>query len=176
MVTKLYIPVNNLGPFLTAKKISNIDIHAKTGIPTVELSQLRSGDIETIRANKLFLIAKVGKIDIKDMLLGVYPELRLNSAEDIKFDFQSISDFFNYVQKDVIQMIADKTGLAVYRIKKIKANKVNPAAHELYLIELATKTKPGTLFNILFKDLQLNSSEEEANLRLLEKKKSRKTS
>jgi hypothetical protein len=176
MAFKVDTPINNLGPFLTSINISSIDIHGKTGIPTDELSKLRKGAIKTISAEKLFLISLINKIGIKKMLEGVYPSLKLrptsSNLKGTKFD--SIQDFFNYVEVDVIKMISETTGIAPYRLKKIKYNKVAPLAHELYLIEIATKTTPGTLFNILYKDLNLNSPQEEALLRKLEKEKSNK--
>ncbi|MBT2560090.1 hypothetical protein J7E50_02495 [Pedobacter sp. ISL-68] len=176
MANKLDIPKNDLGPFLTLKDITSIDIHAKTGISTIELSQLRKGSIKSIGAQKLFLIAKAGGIEIKEMLENVYPQLKLRReiTKTKITEFDDFKGFFEYIQGDAIQEIADKTGLTPYRLKNIKNNKVNPLAHELYLIELATKTKPGTLFNVLYKDLELNTSEEEARLRLLEKNKSSK--
>ena len=63
--------------YLTLKGVSNINIYAKIGIPTSKLRLLRSGDIKKIASDKLFLIAKVGKIEIEELLLGVYPDLRL---------------------------------------------------------------------------------------------------
>lgn len=175
MAIKVNIPDNNLGPFLTFKRISSIDIHAKTSIPSDELSKLRNGVIKSISANKLFLISMVSKIDIKEMLEGVYPNLKLKplSPKQKKAEFKSLQDFFNYVEGDIIEFIAERTDITPYRLKKIKHNKVIPSAHELYLIELATKTKPGTLFNILYKDLQLNTAEVEAKLRAEEKARSR---
>lgn len=178
MASKVTYPANNLGPFLTSKNISSVDIYARTGISTVELSQLRKGTIKGIDAKKFYLIAKVGKISINDMLIGVYPNLNLNPTanDDNLMGFQSLAEFFDHIDKNVIELIAEKTGITVYRIKNIRAGKVNPDAHELYLIEMATKIKPGTLFNILFNDLTLNSSEEEERLRGLEKLRSRKSS
>lgn len=178
MASKVTYPANNLGPFLTSKNISSVDVYARTGISTVELSQLRKGTIKGIDAKKLYLIAKVGKISINDMLIGVYPNLNLNPTanDDNSRGFQSLAEFFDHIDKNVIKLIAEKTGITVYRIKNIRAGKVNPDAHELYLIEMATKIKPGTLFNILFKDLTLNSPEEEERLRGLEKLRSRKSS
>jgi DNA-binding Xre family transcriptional regulator len=175
MAEKVDVP-NNLGPFLTLKGVSNINIYAKTGIPTSELSLLRSGDIKKIAADKLFLIAKVGKIGIDEMLLGVYPDLKLKAipAKPKRTDFADMHDFFSYVGDDNIQYVSVRTGITPYRLKNIRRNSVKSAAHELYLIELATKTKLGTLFNMLYKDLELNSPEEEARLRKLEKAKSSK--
>jgi hypothetical protein len=52
-------------------------------------------------------------------------------------------------------------GIHLARLKNVK-------------IDLATKTKPETLFNILYKDRELNSPGGEARLRKLEKEKSSK--
>jgi len=46
MEIKVDIPDNNLGPFLTSRRVSSIDIYAKTGIPQDELSKLRNGGIK----------------------------------------------------------------------------------------------------------------------------------
>lgn len=176
MANKFETPKNELGPFLTLKDITSIYVHAKTGIPTIELSQLRKGSIKSIGAQKLFSIAKAGGIDIKEMLENVYPHLKLRTevSRPKITEFNDLKGFFEFIEGDAIQEIADKTGLTPYRLKNIKNNKVNPLAHELYLIELATKVKPGTLFNILYKDLELTTPEEEARLRLLERNKSSK--
>lgn len=176
MTSKSHIPANNLGPFLTSKNIASVDIYAKTGISTAELSQLRNGTIKGIEARKLYLIFLVGKIPMKDLLEGVYPDLKLKTVtnKSTKTDFLDMQDFFRFIEGNIIESLAERTGISIYRLKKIKHNKVNVAAHELYLIELATRTKPGTLFNMLYKGLKLNTPEEEAQLRRLEKEKSGK--
>lgn len=176
MAIKDNAPENNLGSFLTLKGIHSIDIYALTSIPTPELSLLRKGDIKSISADKLYLIAKVGKIDIKEMLEGVYPNLKLKpiKPKQKKIEFESLLEFFSYVEEDIVEYISQRSGITIYRVKRIKHQKVTPTAHELYLIELATKTKPGTLFKTLYKKLKLNTPEVEAQLRLDEKARSSK--
>lgn len=121
----------------------------------------------------MFLISLIDGIGIKEILEGVYPTLKLKSVQPKqKVEFSSILDFFNYVEGNIVEYIAERTVITPYRLKRIKLNKVIPSAHELYLIELATKTKPGTLFNLLYKDLKLNTPEIEVQLRLDEKLRS----
>lgn len=178
MAKKVTIP-NNLGPFLTKRGVQNLDVHTKTSISTSDLSQLRKGIIKSIDARKLYLIAKAANIRIKTMLLNTYPNLQLviSSVDKPKRDdFGSLKEFFDYIQDDVIRTISDMTGLIVPRIKNIKNDRVNPDAHELYLIELASGYEPGTLFKIKFKDLKLNTKEEQERLLELERSKSRKKS
>ncbi|MBE9602959.1 hypothetical protein [Pedobacter sp. MC2016-24] len=117
----------------------------------------------------MFLISLIDGIGIKEILEGVYPTLKLKSVQPKKVELSSILDFFNFVEGGIVECIAERTGITPYRLKRIKHNKVIPSTHELYLIELATKTKPGTLFNLRYKDLKLNTPEIEAQLRLDEK-------
>lgn len=174
MASTLKIPPNNLGIYLTKKIKLNIDIYAKTGISTVELSKLRSGLIKTLDAKKLYLILKAEELKLNDALKQIYPNLSLVSEVKADSTFRNLFDFFDAVEANTLTKISLKTGIPLARLKNIKNNQVNPAAHELYLIELATKTKPGTLFTILFEDLELNSPDEEARLRMLEKQRSSK--
>lgn len=176
MAFKLSFPLHNLGPFLTRNGIVNIDIYAQTGIPTDELSKLRNGFIKGIDAKKLFLIIKSSALKTGPALVQIYPTVGLLSTdqETEKRRIEDIDAFFDSIEQNTLNKISDKTGISVTRLTNIRKSKVNPLAHELYLIELATKVKPGTLFDILYRDLELNTSEEETRLRLLEKNKSSK--
>ncbi|WP_214228005.1 hypothetical protein [Pedobacter sp. B4-66] len=171
MAYKVDIPKNSLGSYLTSKGISSIDIHAKTGIPAVELSQLRNGLIKGISGKKLFLIVKAADLYMDEALKQVYPDLKLviQDQKSLETSIDTMKDFFDSIEENTLQIVANKTKIPITRLKNIKANKVNLLAHELYLIELATKTNPGTLFHMLYQDLKLTTPEEEAWLRKEEK-------
>ncbi len=171
------IPENSLSSFLTKRKIANIDIHAATGIPTVEISKLRNGLIKKISAKKLVLIMLSIGENIADVIEEIYPNLSLmNITPGIKISNQTmLGKFFDSVEDNTIKIISYKTGITIGRLKslKTKSNAI-PLAHELFLIELATEQKIGSLFNLLFKNLSLNTPQEQLRLREIEKIKSAK--
>lgn len=175
MASKVNIPVNNLGSYLTKNDKLNIDIYARTQISTVELSKLRSGLIKSLDARKLFLIIKAAELNIEDALIQIYPNLKLTSKDGKASSvFNNLYDFFEVIEKYTLQKVASDTGISIVRLRNIKNNKVHPLAHELFLIELATDTKPGTLFKVLFGKVKLSSKELEMQLRTEEKIRSSK--
>lgn len=171
------IPDNNLNSFLTKRNIANIEIHAKTGIPTVEISKLRNGLIKKVSAKKLFLILLSIGENIEDVAEEIYPNLSLiNIKPEVKISKQTmLGRFLDSVEENTIKIISFKTGITAQRLKslKLKSNAI-PLSHELLLIELATKQKPGSLFKLLYKDLVLNTPKEQEKLREIEKSKSSK--
>lgn len=171
------IPHNNLNSFLTKRNIANVDIHAKTGIPTVEISKLRNGLIKKIGAKKLFLIILSIGEDIGNVIEEIYPNLSLVNIEpEVKISKQTVlGKFFDTVEDNTIKIISYKTGITIERLKalKSKSNAV-PLAHELFLIELATLQINGSLFNLLFNEVKLNTPQEQQRLREIEKAKSAK--
>lgn len=170
-------PINNLGNFLTKRKIANIDIHAKTSIATVELSKLRNGLIKKISAKKLVLIVLSINEDIEKVIKEIYPDISLKNVENEvgKTKLTSLGDFLGSVEANTLKTISSKTGISVTRLKILQTKETAiPLAHELYLIELATNQNPGSLFKRIYKDLELNSIELQNSLREKEKLKSSK--
>lgn len=170
-------PDNNLGSFLTNKKIANIDIHADTSISAVELSKLRNGIIKKIPAKKLALIALSINVDIGKVVMETYPNLKLEPSKDNAKVSKStkLGKFLDGVENNTLTIISHRTGISVPRLKilKTRANAI-PLAHELYLIELATNEKPGNLFKLIFSDLVINTPEVQKILREKEKLRSAK--
>lgn len=176
-------PENLLGIYLTKKNISNIDIYAKTGIPTTDLSRLRSGQISSIPALKLYLISLVANESIDAIVKEIYPNLRLIESEkrltsitkpSKRTTLGSILDSL-LVSENTIELISKRTGIKLPRLKDL-ARKAETVilAHELYLIELATSQDAGALFNTLYRNNTLNSPEDQDSLKSLERSKSRK--
>lgn len=173
MATISKIPVNNLGSFLTQKNKVNIEIYSKTGISTVELSKLRNGMIKGLDAKKLYLILKASELSIEKSLQHIYPDVTLlKKVRSEKKEIKSLNDFFNSVQENTLAKIAESTGITLQRIKNIKGGIVKPMAHELFLIELSTETKIGTLFTILYNNIELFDEVRQEQLRTLERNKS----
>lgn len=168
-------PENSLGVYLTAVNIANVDIYAKTNIPTSDLSRLRSGEILTIPAARLYLISLVTSDSIGIVLKKVYPNLGLKSKQDPaeKTTLTPVGKVMRTLEGYSLEKIAFKTGLELKRLRDLTRKPTTiVAAHELYLIELATETETGALFLELFKDLYLNDSETEERLRIQEREKS----
>lgn len=169
-------PENSLGIYLTNRKIGNIEIYAKTSIPTSDLSRLRSGKISSIPANKLYLISLVSEEPIGKIAEIIYPNLKLvsnrTSQQKSKEKFTTLGSLLISVHNEVnsLTSISLKTGIKLPRLKDlIKKESVVILAHELYLIELATEAKVGSYFERLFSGLQLNSSKMQENLKVEER-------
>ncbi len=168
-------PKNSLGVYLTSINISSVDIYAKTNIPTYDLSRLRSGEILTIPAARLYLISLATRDPIGVVLKKVYPDLSLKTKQNPieKHALNPVGEIFRLIEGHTIEKIAFKTGLELKRLRDL-ARKPTAVitAHELYLIEMAIDTDPGILFENLFKDLCLNSAEIEEKLRTEERARS----
>lgn len=171
-------PQNSLSIYLTNRNISNIDIYAKTGIPTSELSRLRSGKISAIPANKLYLISLVSKEPIGKIVETIYPKLKLTgksaNLQKPKGKFTKLGNLLisEYNEVNSLKSISLKTGIKLPRLNDlIKKDSAVILAHELYLIELAIGVKIGLYFNKLFSDLQLNDSDLEEKLKIEERAK-----
>jgi transcriptional regulator with XRE-family HTH domain len=172
-------PVNFLGEFLTKNNIANIDIHAKTSIPTSELSKIRNGEISNISAAKLYLISLAIGINVGDVLLKIYPHLQIintttHSAEKALTNFGSLLESLRGIS---LKEVAIKTGIKLSRLNDLsKKSSAIVYSHELYLIELVCNKEPGTYFIELFSGAKLNPREIEIELRNKEKIRSAKRS
>jgi len=169
-----------LGIYLTKKNISNIDIYVKTGIPTTDLSRLRSGQISSIPALRLYLISLVAEESIGYILKDIYPNLSLakgyNKLAPLtkptkRTKLGTILDSL-LVSENTIELISKKTGIKLPRLKDLaRKEETVILAHELYLIELATNQKIGTLFSVLYGSNILNTPEDQERMRSLERSK-----
>ena len=170
------LPENNLGTYLTQLEIPNIEIYAKTGIPTVELSKLRSGRITRLSAKKLYFISLAAGKDIGDTLKEVFPTLAIADTKPVKSNskkYTEIGNYLNSIERDTIEAISRKTSITVSRLRDLKTkSNVIALAEELYSIELATNKNPGDLYKMMFANVRLNSKDEQAKLLKEEKDKS----
>lgn len=169
------LPENNLGTYLTRLEISNIEIYSKTGIPTVELSKLRSGRISRLSAKKLYLISlAIGK-DIGYTLIEVFPNFAVSVAKPRKTDtkkYTEIGNYLNSIENDTIEVISNKTGITVSRLRDLKTkSKAIVLAEELYSLEIATSRNPGDLYKMIFASLKLNTKDEQTLLLKEEKER-----
>lgn len=177
-ILKEKAPENSLSIYLTNKNIGNIDIYAKTGIPTSELSRLRSGKISAVPANKLYLISLVSKEPIGKIVEAIYPKLKLAGKNTVlrkpKGKFTNLGNLLisEHYEVNSLKSISAKTGIKLPRLTDlIKKDSAIILAHELYLIELAIGVTVGSYFNKLFSELQLNDREFEEKLRIDERAK-----
>lgn len=161
---------------MTKHNAANVDIHAKTGILTSRLSKIRNGQSTNIYAQELFLITLAIEKSIGDIVVKVYPDLRIeeNLSETLKplTKLGRLIDSFKVMSPSEL---AQTTGISLPRLTglaKKSADKI--LSHELYLIEMACGQKPGTFFKELFNDLQLNSLEKQNELRVKEIEKNYK--
>lgn len=168
-------PKNSLGVYLTAANVSNVDIYAKTNIPTYDLSRLRSGEILTIPAARLYLISLVTLDPIGVVLIRVYPDLTLKTTQNPieKHSLTPVGETLRLLEGHTIEKIAFKTGIELKRLRDLTRKPTTViTAHELYLIEMAIETDPGTLFLKLFEGICLNDTEIEKKLRAEERERS----
>lgn len=168
-------PDNSLGPYLTNKGLDSIEIHFKTGIPVGSIRKMRSGETKAIPGGELYLISLIAKDEIEIVLQKVYPNLKLVKTDkllhnNVKADTSEVGKMLFSLEEYNLDILAYRTGIKrdrLLRLTKLSPDKIQ--SHELYLIELGSNQQSGTLFRRLFKNLQLNSPEEEAKLRSEEK-------
>lgn len=172
---KADVPDNFLGPYLTNQKIDSIDVYAKARIPVSDVRKMRSLKIESIPAMRLYLISLITPDSIGMLLPKIYPNLKLANigkpiSRNIKKDTSEVGNLIFSIEEYDLDILSHRTGIKrdrLLRLTKLDRTKID--AHELYLIEMASDKKPGILFEALYKDLALNTSEEEARLRKEEK-------
>lgn len=148
---------NELGPYLASFKISGAEICSKTGLSKSDLSKLSSGITSRLTADKFYLINKAVESDLEDMLLKVFPKVELVSdwKKNIKNKKQEKTStplgFFLLKEENSRAIISAKTGITIDRLRDL-SNKPNSEllAVEVYLIEMALKKVPGTIFEELF--------------------------
>lgn len=171
---------NSLGVYLTNKNIGNVDIFAKTCIPTNDLSRMRNGDTLSISAERLFLISLVSGDPIKEVLLKIFPELKLKKTDKPILNEQKAQKLttFGKLVKDsedfTLAVISHRTGLGyrrLYNLSTFSATATVLQSHELLLVEMALDKEPGELFTALYSHLELNSEEERERLRTEEKER-----
>jgi len=148
---------NELGPYLASFKISGAEICSKTGLSKSDLSKLSSGITSRLTADKFYLINKAVESDLEAMLLKVFPKVGLASdwKKNIKNKKQEKTStplgFFLLEEENSRAIISAKTGITIDRLRDL-SNKPNSQllAVEVYLIEMALKKVPGTIFKELF--------------------------
>jgi len=171
---------NSLGEYITKNNIAGIDIFAKTGIPTSDISAYKNGRTRPIPAERIYLLSLIAKESLKEFLLLIYPKIKLENTNkpDIKTSSLLTTSFgrlINSLEDYTINTISHKTGITVKRLKDLSSKTTSIIwGHELLLIELATNVEPGTHFTELFGHLELNTPEVQEQLREEEKERSRR--
>lgn len=171
---------NSLGDYIIKNGLASIDIHAKTSIPTSDISRYKNGRTELIPAERIYLISLIVKDSLKEFLLKIYPKVALqNETRPLVRTSSLLTTAFgvliNSIDDYTLNTISFKTGIAVKRLKDLSSKKNSIIwGHELLLIELATNVEPGVYFKKLFSDLELNSTEVQEQLREVEKERGRR--
>ncbi len=104
------------------------------------------------------------------VLKQVYPNLKLVNSDNplsnkIKPSTTSIGKILFSLEEYTFEIISHKTGIKINRLRNLATKETTILlSHQLYLIELATDRKPGTLFNKLFENINLNTESEQKRL------------
>jgi|GEM_PF-1289386 len=159
----------HLGSFLKNQNTSNNEIYFKTGIDPTRISKLSRPEKDTISALEFYLIALAIGADLDEMANHVFSDYRLKETPiSSAAHTHKLTELGKFLNEGLIlqKTVAHRTNIKESKLSSLSNDKnIEPMAKDLYLIALALNKKPSDAFNFVNKDVVLNSSNEEEQLR-----------
>ncbi len=153
---KILLPKHNIDQYIKMKLKEygweNQELADRSGISKGEISKLKNGLRDALSSKIFYQIYTAFDDSCKKAINIVYPDLNLTPNKIIEKKRNSFGKYMSAYEeiKNSIEIISEKTGIALQRLKDLYYRTGAPEAYELLLIEKAIEKKPGEVFEELY--------------------------